>query len=262
MYILGNVNQFKETNWNPTQGVAMNYNSETQKFTATVYCQNSINYFAFATELNSWDSLNADGAQKRFGSENGAWDANEDLSSHLDTPVAIRQGSQSSFALPAGVFSFTLDVPNLKLTVSKKPLQVTTYPVQESVKQGQVISATSNLTAYVAATGSGETVTVQVKKGSEYKDTVMLAPGVTKVLLTANFPLDSRIFKLKNLTGVNAKGQIIVALDSAGEPVPFDFNIRHDIPHEELVALEDNVRQSVLNSILNDWVGAILPEDK
>ena len=94
------------------------------------------------------------------------------------------------------------------------------------------------------------------------KDTVMLAPGVTKVLLTANFPLDSRIFKLKNLTGVNAKGQIIVALDSAGEPVPFDFNIRHDIPHEELVALEDNVRQSVLNSILNDWVGAILPEDK
>ena len=104
MYILGNVNQFKETNWNPTKGVAMNYNSETQKFTATVYCQNSINYFAFATELNSWDSLNADGAQKRFGSENGAWDANEDLSSHLDNPVAIKRGSQSSFALPAGVF--------------------------------------------------------------------------------------------------------------------------------------------------------------
>ena len=204
MYILGNVNQFKETNWNPTQGVAMNYNSETQKFTATVYCQNSINYFAFATELNSWDSLNADGAQKRFGSENGAWDANEDLSSHLDTPVAIRQGSQSSFALPAGVFSFTLDVPNLKLTVSKKPLQVTTYPVQESVKQGQVISATSNLTAYVAATGSGETVTVQVKKGSEYKDTVMLA-GVGVVVVRARAKIGS--LEVENTMGYNVIGR-------------------------------------------------------
>lgn len=96
----------------------------------------------------------------------------------------------------------------------------------------------------------------------ELKDSVMLAPGVNKVLLKAHFPLDNKIFKLKNLTGVTAKGQIVVALDSVGESVPFDFNIRRDIPHEELVALEDNVRQSVLNSILSDWVGAILPEDK
>ncbi len=127
MFILGNVNQYTSTDWNPLKGVAMDYDSETEKFTATVYCQSAINYFAFATELNDWDSLN--NGNKRYGSENGAWDAHEDLTDDFDSPVNIKQGSQSSFYLPAGVYAITLDVPNLKLTVSKRPCKSPLTPL-------------------------------------------------------------------------------------------------------------------------------------
>lgn len=91
----------------------------------------------------------------------------------------------------------------------------------------------------------------------QLKDSTCLAPGTNKVRLTTSFPIDNRIFKLRDITGLNAKGRLVVALEQEGESVPFDFNVRHDIPHEELVALEDSLRQSVLNSILSDWVGAI-----
>ena len=91
----------------------------------------------------------------------------------------------------------------------------------------------------------------------QLKDSTRLAPGINKVQLSTSFPIDNRIFKLKEITGLNAKGILVVALEQEGESVPFDFNIRHNIPHEELVALEDSLRQSVLNSILSDWVGAI-----
>lgn len=89
------------------------------------------------------------------------------------------------------------------------------------------------------------------------KDSAVLAPGVNKVRLSTVLPLDNKIFKFKEITGLTAKGLLVVALEPDGESVPFDFNIRHDIPHEDLVALEDNLRQSILNTILADWAGAI-----
>ncbi|MBR1543612.1 MAG: hypothetical protein IJ626_01800 [Muribaculaceae bacterium] len=219
MFILGNVNQYTDDDWNPLKGVAMDYNSETEKFTATVYCQKDINYFSFATELNDWNSLN-DG-NKRYGSENGDWDAHEDLTDDLDSPVAIKQGSQSSFYLPAGVYSITLDVPNLKLTVSKKALQVTTYPINESVKQGTVITAKSNLTSFVEATGSGETVTVQVKLAADdYKNSVTLSEkGV--VIVRARASIGKLV--VENTMGYNVIGRSALDdktytwVDAAGE---------------------------------------------
>ena len=78
----------------------------------------------------------------------------------------------------------------------------------------------------------------------ELKDSVTLAPGETKVQLTTRFPLDKRIFKLKEITKVSAKGKLVVALGPEGESVPFDFNDSREISHEEMVALEDSVRQS------------------
>lgn len=89
------------------------------------------------------------------------------------------------------------------------------------------------------------------------KDSAVLAPGVNKVRLSTVLPLDNKIFRFKEITGLTAKGLLVVALEPDGESVPFDFNIRHDIPHEDLVALEDNLRQSILNTILADWAGAI-----
>ena len=91
----------------------------------------------------------------------------------------------------------------------------------------------------------------------ELKDSVTLAPGETKVQLTTRFPLDKRIFKLKEITKVSAKGKLVVALGPEGESVPFDFNDSREISHEEMVALEDSVRQSILNNIINNWVGGL-----
>lgn len=91
----------------------------------------------------------------------------------------------------------------------------------------------------------------------ELKDSVTLAPGETKVQLSTRFPLDKRIFKLKEITKVSAKGKLVVALGPEGESVPFEFNDTREISHEEMVALEDSVRQSILNNIINNWVGGL-----
>ena len=91
----------------------------------------------------------------------------------------------------------------------------------------------------------------------ELKDSVTLAPGETKVRLSTRFPLDKRIFKLNEITKVSAKGKLVVALGPEGESVPFDFDESRDISHEEMVALEDSVRQSILNNIINNWVGGL-----
>lgn len=91
----------------------------------------------------------------------------------------------------------------------------------------------------------------------ELKDSVKLIPGENKVRLSTRLPLDKRIFKFKEIKEVKATGKLVVALGPEGESVPFDFNDSRTISHEEMVAIEDNVRQTILNSILNDWVGGL-----
>lgn len=91
----------------------------------------------------------------------------------------------------------------------------------------------------------------------ELKDSVTLIPGENKVRLSTRLPLDKRIFKFKEIKEVKATGKLVVALGPEGESVPFDFNDSRTISHEEMVAIEDNVRQTILNSILNDWVGGL-----
>lgn len=86
----------------------------------------------------------------------------------------------------------------------------------------------------------------------ELKDSVTLIPGENKVRLSTRLPLDKRIFKFKEIKEVKATGKLVVALGPEGESVPFDFNDSRTISHEEMVAIEDNVRQTILNSILND----------
>lgn len=91
----------------------------------------------------------------------------------------------------------------------------------------------------------------------ELKDSVTLILGENKVRLSTRLPLDKRIFKFKEIKEVKATGKLVVALGPEGESVPFDFNDSRTISHEEMVAIEDNVRQTILNSILNDWVGGL-----
>jgi len=89
------------------------------------------------------------------------------------------------------------------------------------------------------------------------KDSIKMVPGDNKLAVTTQMPIDRRIFKLQDVSKLNMKGVITVALDMDGEPVYFDFDIDRPVSQEEKVTLMDNARNSILNNIVSDWVGAI-----
>jgi len=93
------------------------------------------------------------------------------------------------------------------------------------------------------------------------KDSCILAPGANQIMLSTQFPLDKRVFQLAKVNKYSIKGVLVVALDADGEKVPLDFNIERTITPEEIKNFEDNIRQNILNGLIGDWVGALLPED-
>ncbi len=93
------------------------------------------------------------------------------------------------------------------------------------------------------------------------KDSCMLVPGANTIALKTQLPLDKRIFKLNEIRNYGIKGELDVALEAQGEKVTLDFDINRDIAPEEMKALEDKVRQTILNNLIGDWVNAFFPED-
>ena len=103
LYILGQVNGNDAVAWNPQVGPQMTYRSGNNTYSADVYCtgigdNNEVgySYFAFATELNTWDNLNANNAAKRYGS--GAtgdyWGIGGTDESEFDTAIPLYKGSK------------------------------------------------------------------------------------------------------------------------------------------------------------------------
>lgn len=88
------------------------------------------------------------------------------------------------------------------------------------------------------------------------KDSSMLAPGENRLEFNVSFPIDKRIFALQDISNVALKGGLTVALDFDGDAVPLTIDVKQTITHEEVVALSDKARNSILNNIINDWVGA------
>lgn len=88
------------------------------------------------------------------------------------------------------------------------------------------------------------------------KDSIKMVPGENHIILTTTMPIDKRVFKLQDVSTINMKGVLTVALDVDGTPIPLDFNINRTVTQEEKVMLMDNARNSILKSIINDWVGA------
>ena len=91
------------------------------------------------------------------------------------------------------------------------------------------------------------------------KDSSLLNPGKNSLSVKTQFPLDRRIFKLPDVRHFKIVGIIEVALDSDGKTIPLDFNIERDISDEEMNKIMETVRTSIINGIVNNWVGAILP---
>ena len=93
------------------------------------------------------------------------------------------------------------------------------------------------------------------------KDSCKLVPGTNTIALQTQLPLDKRIFKLNEIRNYGIKGVLDVALEAQGEKVALEFDIDRDIAPEEMKALEDKVRQTILNNLIGDWVNAFFPED-
>lgn len=91
------------------------------------------------------------------------------------------------------------------------------------------------------------------------KDSSLLKPGKNSLSVKTQFPLDRRIFKLPDVRHFKIVGVIEVALDADGATIPLDFNIDRDISDEEMNNIMETVRTSIINGIVNNWVGAILP---
>lgn len=89
------------------------------------------------------------------------------------------------------------------------------------------------------------------------KDSIKMIPGDNKIAVTSVMPIDKRIFLLKDVSKLNMKGVLTVALELDGESIQFEFDIDRPVTDEEKVILMDNARNSILNNIVNNWVGAI-----
>lgn len=89
------------------------------------------------------------------------------------------------------------------------------------------------------------------------KDSIKMIPGNNRLEVSTTMPIDKRIFLLNNITKINMKGVLTVALNVDGEAVPLAFDIERPVSHEEIIAITDKARNSILNSIVNDWVGAL-----
>jgi hypothetical protein len=86
-------------------------------------------------------------------------------------------------------------------------------------------------------------------------------PGMNDITLTTKFPLDKRLFGLASITKYRIKGEIFVSLEAEGPMVSFDFDIEHPITPEEIKALEDRARKTLLDGLVSDWVYSIFPKE-
>ena len=95
----------------------------------------------------------------------------------------------------------------------------------------------------------------------QLKDSTVLAPGSNDLTLTTMFPLDKRLLGLASITKYKIKGEIFVSLEAEGPMVSFDFDIEHPITPEEIKALEDRARKTLLDGLVSDWVYSIFPKE-
>lgn len=93
------------------------------------------------------------------------------------------------------------------------------------------------------------------------KDSCMLIPGRNNLSVATQLPIDARLFKLPSVRRFKVTGILEVALDSAGVSVPFNFSEEKNITNEEMKTIEEKAKTSILNGLVSDWVGAILPKE-
>lgn len=90
------------------------------------------------------------------------------------------------------------------------------------------------------------------------KDTIRLAPGDNDLHFNAAFPLDAKIFKIKEVQYYGIAGFIDVSLTENGESVSQDFEIKRDVKPEDVEKLQNLVRDRLFDLLVNKWLGKII----
>ena len=191
LYILGQVNGNDAVAWNPQVGPKMTYRSGNNTYSADVYCtgigdNNEVgySYFAFATELNTWDNLNANNAAKRYGSgaEGDWWGIGGTGESAFNSAIPLYNGSTKSYRLAPGLYTFTVDLtasPN-SLTVTERDVTLSISPSSDYFSDTQTVTLASNLSDHggkIYYTTDG--TTPSASNGTEYTGSITLDATTT-----------------------------------------------------------------------------------
>lgn len=200
LYILGQVNGREASQWNPTQGTPMTYQSG--KYTARVYVtglgnenqgneKEGYGFLAFSKELApsnnqaGWDAINNHGLRYGSGATGDYWpvSANEANQSHFGDVIPLYQHSQKSYRLPAGVYDIEIDLNTHPNSVKFTPvdLTLTLDPASGTFNVNKQVAITSNLSTLIASINPDETrVAISHKVGDgDYQS------GATATLGTA-----------------------------------------------------------------------------
>ena len=90
------------------------------------------------------------------------------------------------------------------------------------------------------------------------KDTIRLAPGDNDLHFNAAFPLDAKVFKIKEVQYYGIAGFIDVSLTEGGESVSQDFEIKRDVKPEDVEKLQNLVRDRLFDLLVNKWLGKMI----
>ena len=90
------------------------------------------------------------------------------------------------------------------------------------------------------------------------KDTIRLAPGDNDLHFNAAFPLDAKVFKIKEVQYYGIAGFIDVSLTAGGESVSQDFEIKRDVKPEDVEKLQNLVRDRLFDLLVNKWLGKMI----
>lgn len=200
LFILGQVNGREASQWNPTQGTPMTYQSG--KYTARVYItglgnenqgneKEGYGFLAFSKELApsnddaGWNAINNDGLRYGSGATGDYWPVskNEANQSHFGDVIPLYQHSRKSYRLPAGVYDIEIDLnthPN-SVKFTQVALTLTLDPASGTFNVNKQVDITSNLTSLIESINSDETrVAISHKVGDgDYQS------GATATLGTA-----------------------------------------------------------------------------
>lgn len=90
------------------------------------------------------------------------------------------------------------------------------------------------------------------------KDTIRLTPGDNDLHFNAAFPLDAKVFKIKEVQYYGIAGFIDVSLTEGGESVSQDFEIKRDVKPEDVEKLQNLVRDRLFDLLVNKWLGKLI----